>query len=100
LEGECRRAINTVGLETGVGFLHEFSSYQTKQSLVYDLQEPFRWIADIAVMESFEAGILDLPDFYFTGDDYSYRFIPRPNNAFSIRCVRDSIAGLVTEVAH
>ena len=42
LEGECRRAINTVGLEASVGFLHDFSSYQTKQSLVYDLQEPFR----------------------------------------------------------
>jgi CRISPR-associated protein Cas1 len=41
---------------------------------VYDLQEPFRWIADVAVMEAFEGGVLDLPDFYFTGDDYRYRF--------------------------
>ena len=49
-------------------------SYQTKQSLVYDLQEPFRWIADVAVMDAFESGVLDLPDFYFTGDDYRYRF--------------------------
>jgi CRISPR-associated protein Cas1 len=74
LEGECRAAINTVGLEPSVGFLHETSGYQTKQSLVYDLQEPFRWIADIAVMDAFESGVLDLPDFYFTGDDYRYRF--------------------------
>jgi CRISPR-associated protein Cas1 len=74
LEGECRAAINTVGLEPSVGFLHETSGYQTKQSLVYDLQEPFRWIADVAVMEAFEGGVLDLPDFYFTGDDYRYRF--------------------------
>jgi CRISPR-associated protein Cas1 len=74
LEGECRRAINAVGLEPSVGFLHEFSSYQTKQSLVYDLQEPFRWIADVSVMEAFESRVLDLPDFYFTGDDYRYRF--------------------------
>jgi CRISPR-associated protein Cas1 len=74
LEGECRRAINAVGLEPSVGFLHEFSSYQTKQSIVYDLQEPFRWIADVTVMEAFEGGLLDLPDFYFTGDDYRYRF--------------------------
>ena len=42
LEGECRKAINAVGLEPSVGFLHDFSGYQTKQSLVYDLQEPFR----------------------------------------------------------
>jgi CRISPR-associated protein Cas1 len=74
LEGECRAAINAVGLEPSVGFLHETSDYQTKQSLVYDLQEPFRWIADVAVMEAFESGVLDLPDFYFTGDDYKYRF--------------------------
>jgi CRISPR-associated protein Cas1 len=52
LEGECRTAINTVGLEPSVGFLHEPSSYQTKQSLVYDLQEPFRWIADVTVMDA------------------------------------------------
>jgi CRISPR-associated protein Cas1 len=74
LEGECRAAINTVGLEPSVGFLHETSGYQTKQSLVYDLQEPFRWLADVAVMEAFESKVLDLPDFYFTGDDYRYRF--------------------------
>jgi CRISPR-associated protein Cas1 len=73
LEGECRAAINTAGLEPSVGFLHETSGYQTKQSLVYDLQEPFRWISDVAVIEAFESGVLDLPDFYFTGDDYRYR---------------------------
>jgi CRISPR-associated protein Cas1 len=82
LEGECRAAINTVGLEPSVGFLHEPSSYQTKQSLVYDLQEPFRWLADIAVMEAFESGVLDLPDFYFTGDDYRYRFEPEAKERF------------------
>jgi CRISPR-associated protein Cas1 len=74
LEGECRAAINAVGLEPSVGFLHESSGYQTKQSLVYDLQEPFRWISDVAVFEAFESGVLDLPDFYFTGNDYRYRF--------------------------
>jgi CRISPR-associated protein Cas1 len=73
LEGECRRAINAVGLESSVGFLHDFANYQTKQSLVYDLQEPFRWIADLGVVEAFESGALDLPHFYFTGDDYRYR---------------------------
>jgi CRISPR-associated protein Cas1 len=38
------------------------------------LQEPFRWLADVAVIEAFESGALDLSDFYFTGDDYRYRF--------------------------
>jgi CRISPR-associated protein Cas1 len=82
LEGECRAAINTVGLEPSVGFLHETSGYQTKQSLVYDLQEPFRWIADEAVMGAFESRVLDLPDFYFTGDDYRYRFEPEAKHRF------------------
>jgi CRISPR-associated protein Cas1 len=74
LGGECRRAINAVGLEPSVGFLHELSSYQTKQSLVYDLQEPFRWLVDLSVIRAFESGSLDVPHFYFTGDDYRYRF--------------------------
>ena len=65
-----------------MGFLHDFSSYQTKQSLVYDLQEPFRWIPDVAAMEAFESGVLDLPDFYFTGDDYRYRFDPEARQRF------------------
>jgi CRISPR-associated protein Cas1 len=82
LEGECRRAINAVGLEPSVGFLHEFADYQTKQSLVYDLEEPFRWIADVAVVEAFESGVVDLPDFYFTGDDYRYRFETQTKRRF------------------
>jgi CRISPR-associated protein Cas1 len=82
LEGECRAAINTVGLEPSVGFLHETSGYQTKQSLVYDLQEPFRWLADVTVMDAFESGVLDLPDFYFTGNDYRYRLEPEAKQRF------------------
>jgi CRISPR/Cas system-associated endonuclease Cas1 len=49
---------------------------------VYDLQEPFRWIADVAVMEAFESGVLDLPDFYFAGDDYRYRFETQAKHRF------------------
>jgi len=45
---------------------------QTKQSLVYDLQEPFRWLGDVTTIEAFESGALDMKDFYFTGDDYRY----------------------------
>lgn len=74
LEGEVRRAINSIGLEPSVGFLHYVSDYQTRQSLVYDLQEPFRWLVDLSVVEAFETGTLELRDFYFTGDDYRYRF--------------------------
>jgi CRISPR-associated protein Cas1 len=74
LEGECRKAINTVGLEPSIGFLHDYSDYQTKQSLVYDLQEPFRWLVDVTVLKAIESGVLDLKDFYFLGNDYRYHF--------------------------
>jgi len=40
---------------------------------VYDLHEPFRWLGDMATLQTFESGVLDLKDFYFTGDDYSYK---------------------------
>jgi CRISPR-associated protein Cas1 len=73
LEGECRIAINAIGLEPSVGFLHEFSNYQTKESLAYDLEEPFRWLVDLTVIQLFESKSLGSRDFYFTGDDYRYR---------------------------
>jgi CRISPR-associated protein Cas1 len=72
LEGEVRRAINTVGLEPSIGWLHEFTGAQTRESCVYDLMEPFRWIGDLTTIEAFESRIVDLKDFYFTGDDYRY----------------------------
>jgi len=72
IEGYVRKAINIVGLEPSVGFLHEFTGSQTKEPLVYDLQEPFRWLGDVTTIEAFESSALDLKDFYFTGDDYRY----------------------------
>lgn len=51
-------------------------------SFLGDLQEPFRWIADVTVMEAFESGVLDLRNFYFTGDDYRYRFEPEAKHRF------------------
>ncbi|MGA3297960.1 MAG: CRISPR-associated endonuclease Cas1, partial [Candidatus Bathyarchaeia archaeon] len=64
---------HAVNLEPGVGFLHD-SDYETKQSLVYDLQELFRWLVDLSMIQAFESKTLELHDFYFTGDDYRYRF--------------------------
>ena len=72
MEGHVRKAINIVGLKPAVGFLHESSGSQTKESLVYDLQEPFRRLGDVATIEAFESAILDMKDFHFTGDDYRY----------------------------
>lgn len=74
LEAEIRKVINAVGLEPSVGFLHDFSNYQTKQSLCYDLMEPFRWLIDLVVLRAFQSRILDWSSFYFRADDYRYRF--------------------------
>ena len=88
-------AINAVGLEPAVGFLHDFSDYQTKQSLAYDLQEPFRWLVDLSVIQAFESKTLELHDFYFTGDDYRYRFEPEAKRRF-IEVLRERFNSGVT----
>lgn len=82
LEGECRRAINAVGLEPSVGLLHELSTTQTRQSLAYDLMEPFRWLIDITVLQAFESRVLDLDTFHFKFDDYRFRFNPEAKTRF------------------
>jgi CRISPR-associated protein Cas1 len=74
LEAEVRKAVNAVGLELGVGFLHEGADYQTKQALVFDVMEPFRWICDLVVAQAFESGRLNANDFHFTEHDYLLHF--------------------------
>ena len=74
LKCEARTAVNSVGLEPAIGFLHEPANYMTRESLVYDLEEPFRWLVDLAVIQSFETGRLDTSSFYFAEQDYSYHF--------------------------
>jgi CRISPR-associated protein Cas1 len=73
LKAECRTAINTVGLEPAVGFLHELGCEETRESLVYDLEEPFRWLVDLTVIQAFESSWLNVNDFAFESDDYLYR---------------------------
>ncbi len=73
LESECREALNTVGLEPTVGFLHE--ARQTKYPLVYDLQEPYRWLVDTTVIECLEHEQFSKKDFYRM-DNYVLRLKP------------------------
>jgi len=82
LQGECLKAINEVGLEPSVAFLHEFHMTQIRNSLVFDFQEPFRWLVDFVVMKMFQEGKLGLRDFYFTEDDYRYGFNPEAKQRF------------------
>ena len=72
-EAECLRAINTAGLDAHVGFLHEMNP--SKYSLAYDLQEPFRFVVELTVLNLIEKDVMDKQDFIRT-EDYDLRFKP------------------------
>lgn len=73
LEAECMRAINAVGMDVHVGFLHEMAT--GKNSLAYDLQEPFRFLVDLAVINLIETDRMEKKDFIRT-DNYALRLRP------------------------
>ena len=52
LESEIRKEINSVGLDYSIGFLHEIN--QSRTPLVYDIQELFRWLIDVSVIQFLE----------------------------------------------
>ncbi|MBI4177127.1 MAG: CRISPR-associated endonuclease Cas1 [Candidatus Aenigmarchaeota archaeon] len=73
LESVCLKAINTVGLDPKIGFLHEAQT--GKNPLVYDLQEPFRWIIDVAILNGLEKRLFKKDDFIRT-ENYNLRLRP------------------------
>lgn len=73
LETHCRKAVNSSGLDQYVGFLHEMNP--SKIPLVYDIQEPYRWIADAAVISSLERRMFTKKDF-ITTENYNIRIKP------------------------
>ena len=70
LESEIRRAINTVGLDYSIGFLHEI--FRSRTPLVFDLQELFRWLIDYSVIQLLEEQALTKSDF-ITTENYHIR---------------------------
>jgi CRISPR-associated protein Cas1 len=73
LQCECRKAVNSVGLEAGIGYSHTTTEWQTKESLVLDLMEPYRWLVDLTVFQLFESGVLNSDSCFFQESDYRYR---------------------------
>ncbi len=73
LESECRKALNSVGLEPTVGFLHE--AQQTRYAFVYDLMEPYRWLIDTTIIECHEYARFSKKGFYRL-DNYVLRLKP------------------------
>jgi CRISPR-associated protein Cas1 len=64
LESEVRNDINAVGLDPAVGFLHELD--ESKEPLVYDMQELFRWLVDLSVIQLLEEKKLKKSGFIVT----------------------------------
>ena len=73
LEAECLRAINSSGLDVHVGFLHEMNL--GKNSLAYVLQEPFRFLVDLAIINLVENDTIEKKDFIRT-ENYNLRLRP------------------------
>ena len=73
LEAECLRVINSVELDAHVGFLHEMQP--GKSSLAYDLQELFRFVVDLAILNLIETDAMEKKDFVRT-ESYSLRLRP------------------------
>jgi CRISPR-associated protein Cas1 len=64
-------------LDIHAGFLHEMS--QSKNSLAYDLPEPFRFLVDLAVISLVESGVMESKDFIRT-ENYNLRKVQPYNN--------------------
>jgi CRISPR-associated protein Cas1 len=71
LESACRAAIASVGLLPEIGFVHEVAS--AKMPLAYDLQEPFRWLVDLSVIEVIRDGKLDRKADFIVTENYHVR---------------------------
>ena len=91
LESEIRKVINGIGLDYSIGFLHEIS--QSRTPLVYDIQELFRWLIDVSVIQLLEEKKIKKSDFIITenyhtrlGEGVAKMLIEKINSNFNIRC--------------
>ena len=70
LESEVRKDLNSIGLDPSISFLHELSN--SRASLVYDVQELYRWLIDLSVIQLLEEKKLKKADFIVT-ENYNIR---------------------------
>ncbi len=91
LESEIRKSINSVGLDYSIGFLHEIN--QSRTPLVYDIQELFRWLIDVSIIQLLEEKKIKKSDFIITenyhirlGENVAKLFIEKINSNFNSRC--------------
>jgi CRISPR-associated protein Cas1 len=73
LESECWKVVNTVGLEPYIGFIHK--THTNRAPLIYDLQEPFRWIIEMSILKILHEKKVKKTDF-MTTDEGNVRLKP------------------------
>ena len=90
LESEIRKSINSVGFDYSIGFLHEIN--QSRTPLVYDIQELFRWLIDVSVIQLLEEKKIKKSNFIITenyhirlGEDVAKLLIEKINSNFDAR---------------
>jgi|SRR5437899_7519702 len=75
---------NTISLDPYVGFIHK--THTNRAPLIYDLQEPFRWVVEIAILKILHEKKVSKSDF-ITTDEGNVRL---KSNA--VKIVLDEIA--------
>ena len=70
LEAEILRNINAIGLDPSISFLHKLRD--GRASLVYDVQELYRWLVDLSVIQLLEERGFKNADFTVT-ENYNIR---------------------------
>jgi CRISPR-associated protein Cas1 len=70
LESIVKKAINSIGFEPSIAFLHELDD--SRASLIYDIQELYRWLVDLSVIQLLEEKKLKKSDFIVT-ENYNIR---------------------------
>jgi CRISPR-associated protein Cas1 len=69
VESEVRKSLNSIGFDLSIGYLHELLN--GRDSLVYDVQELYRWLADLSVLQLLEEGVK--PSEFLVTENYHIR---------------------------
>ena len=78
LESKVKVAINSIGLDPAISFLHE--TKDGRASLVYDIQELYRWLIDLSVIQLLEDKKIKKSDFIVT-ENYNIRLSSKVSSA-------------------
>jgi len=74
LEAIIRREVNAAGLDASIGFVH--STFHTSEPLVFDIQELFRWLIDLSVVQLLESKPKITESDFHRNEDFSLKLEP------------------------